>query len=56
VNAEIEQGVSAVLKVIGHAQKVFGGETPPTPPPDFAAPRDTEDNLGRGHFCDSQGR
>jgi hypothetical protein len=50
VNAELEHELSTVLKVVAHAQKVFGGGTAPIPPPDFAAPRDTEDDLGRGHF------
>jgi len=50
VNPRLEQELDAVLGVVSRAQKVFGGDTPPVDPPEFAPRRDLEDDLGRGHF------
>lgn len=50
VNPRIERQVDSVLAVVVHAQKVFGGDTPPADPPLFAPRRDLADDLGRGQF------
>lgn len=50
MNPELEQEVSAVLRVVSHARNVFGCGVAPVEPPAFAAGRDIEDNLGRGYF------
>jgi hypothetical protein len=50
VNPRIEREVDGVLDLVVHAQKVFGGDTPPTDPPVFALRRDLQDGLGRGHI------
>lgn len=49
-NSGIETETDKVLGVVSHALNVFGGDTAPVQPPPFAAPRDIEDDLGRGHF------
>lgn len=49
-NPGIETETKKVLGVVSRALNVFGGETDAVAPPLFAAARDIEDNLGRGHF------
>jgi hypothetical protein len=49
-NPSIETETKKVLGVVSRALNVFGGDTEPAEPPRFAAARDIEDNLGRGHF------
>lgn len=39
-----------VLGLVARAQNVFGGATSPAEPPQFAAPVDLEDDLGKGFF------
>ncbi|KAA0093704.1 hypothetical protein CIW49_26195 [Mycolicibacterium sp. P1-18] len=39
-----------VLDALVRARTLFGGGTAPTDPPAFPAPRDLEDDLGRGTF------
>ena len=51
MNPRIEREIDSVLDVVTHAQKVFGGDTPPTAPPQFASPRDLADDLGCGLFA-----
>jgi hypothetical protein len=50
VNPKLEQEAETVLGLVARAQNVFGGDTPPTEPPEFAANRHIEDDLGRGSF------
>ena len=50
MNPKLEQEAKTVLGLVFRAQNVFGGDTAPTMPPDFAANRHLEDNLGRGYF------
>ena len=50
LGVELEQEAKTVLGLVFRAQNVFGGDTAPTLPPDFAANRRLEDNLGRGYF------
>jgi hypothetical protein len=50
VNPKLEQEADTVLGLVHRAQNVFGGDKPPTEPPQFAADRHIEDNLGRGYF------
>ena len=50
MNPQLEQEAKTVLGLVFHAQNVFGGHTAATMPPDFAANRHLEDNLGRGYF------
>lgn len=50
MNPKLEQEAKTVLGVVSRAQNVFGGDTPPTEPPEFAAPSDLEDDLGKGYF------
>ena len=50
MNPRLEQQANTVLGLVFLAQNVFGRDTAPTKPPDFAANRDVEDNLGRGYF------
>jgi hypothetical protein len=50
VDVGVEVQVHHVLGVLSRAQQVFGGSRPPADPPVFAASRELEDNLGRGHF------
>ena len=50
MNPKLEQEAKTVLGLVFHAQNVFGGHTAATMPPDFAANRHLEDNLGRGYF------
>jgi hypothetical protein len=50
VNPKLEQETDTVLGLVCRAQNVFGGGTAPTEPPEFAAGRHIEDNLGRGYF------
>jgi hypothetical protein len=50
VSPKLEEEAKTVLGVVFRAQNVFGGDTAPTKPPDFAANRHLEDNLGRGYF------
>jgi hypothetical protein len=47
VNPRLEQQADAVLGLVCRARNVFGGDTAPMEPPDFAADRHLEDNLGR---------
>ncbi len=49
-NPSIDIETQKVLGVVSRAQSVFGGQTEPADAPRFAAARDLEDNLGRGHF------
>jgi hypothetical protein len=50
VNPKLEREATTVLGLVSRAQNVFGADTAPIQPPDFAANRDIEDNLGRGYF------
>ena len=50
MNAKLEQRADAVLGLVCRARNVFGGDTAAIKPPDFAADRHIEDNLGRGYF------
>lgn len=50
MNPKITQHADTVLAVVACARNVFGGHSAPAAPPEFAAPRDLQDNLGRGHF------
>jgi hypothetical protein len=50
VDIALQQQARNVLDVLSRAHKVFGGDRPPADPPAFVAPRDLEDNLGRGFF------
>ncbi len=50
MNTRIEREVARVLDVVTHARNVFGGDAAPAKLPVFAARRDLEDDLGRGHF------
>jgi hypothetical protein len=50
VNRKLERQADTVLGLVCRAQNVFGGDTAPIAPPDFAANRHIEDNLGRGYF------
>ena len=50
VNPKLEHEANTVLGLVCRARKVFGGDTAPIEPPDFAANRHIEDNLGRGYF------
>lgn len=49
-NPNVEAEADKLLATVSRALTVFGTATPPADPPLFAAPRDLEDNLGRGHF------
>lgn len=49
-NPSIDSATQKVLGVLSRAQDVFGGPSEPAEPPRFAADRDIEDNLGRGHY------
>lgn len=49
-NPSIETEAKKVLGVVSRALTVFGGDTEPVEPPQFAADRGLEDNLGRGRF------
>jgi len=49
-NRRIETATTMVLGVVSRALTVFGGDSELVAPPSFAAARDIEDNLGRGHF------
>jgi hypothetical protein len=49
VNPKLKQEAKTVLGLVFRARNVFGGDTAPTLPPDFAASRHLEDNLGRGY-------
>jgi hypothetical protein len=55
VNPKLEQEVETVLGVVARAQNVFGGDSTPPEPPAFGAPRDLEDNLGKGFFVSPAG-
>lgn len=46
----LQQQVGTVLDVLSRAQQVFGGDRVPADPPAFIAPRDLEDDIGRGCF------
>ena len=46
----LEQQSKMVLGLVARAQNVFGGTTSPAEPPQFAAPLDLEDDLGKGFF------
>lgn len=50
MNPRLEQELNTVLGVVFRAQKVFGGDTAPEDPPQFAPSRDLENNLGKGFF------
>ena len=50
MNPKLEQEAKTVLGLVFRAQNVFGGDTAPMMPPDFAVNRDVEDNLGCGYF------
>jgi hypothetical protein len=50
VDPKLEQQTQRVLGLVARAHNVFGGDTAPAGPPEFAAPRDLEDNLGKGYF------
>ena len=50
MNPKLEQEAKRVLGVVSRAQNVFGGNTAPTEPLEFAAPSDLEHNLGKGYF------
>jgi hypothetical protein len=50
VNSLLEQQSTMVLGLVVRAQNVFGSDNAPVGPPEFAAPRDLEDNLGKGYF------
>jgi len=50
VNRKLEQEANTVLELVARARNVFGGNIPPAEPPEFAANRHLEDNLGRGYF------
>jgi hypothetical protein len=49
-NPSIDIEAQKVLGVVSRVQDVFGGHREPALPPRFAAERDIEDNLGRGHY------
>ncbi|SBS76617.1 conserved hypothetical protein [uncultured Mycobacterium sp.] len=49
-NPSIDIEAQKVLGVVARVQDVFGGHREPALPPQFAAERDIEDNLGRGHY------
>lgn len=50
MNADLEREALSVKGVLSRAKKIFGGDLAPLMPPDFVAPRNLEDNLGKGHF------
>ena len=50
MNPKLERQANTVLGLVSRAQSVFGGDTAPIGPPEFAANRHIEDNLGRGYF------
>ncbi|MUL48335.1 hypothetical protein FZI85_27465 [Mycobacterium sp. CBMA293] len=50
MNADLEREALSVKGVLSRAKKIFGGDVAPIMPPDFVAPRDLEDNLGKGYF------
>lgn len=50
MSVKVNKNADTVLRALAHAQHIFGGQAAPTPPPDFAPPRDLEDNLGLGYF------
>ena len=50
MNRKLERQADTVLGLVCRARNVFGGDTAPIEPPDFAANRHIEDNLGRGYF------
>ena len=50
VDPKIQQEINRVLGLLCRARNVFGADLPRAQPPTFAAARDLEDNLGRGHF------
>jgi hypothetical protein len=50
VNPTLTPLTDHVLRVLHRAQNIFGGDTAPAGPPAFAAPRELEDDLGRGFF------
>jgi len=50
VKSLLEQQSKMVLGLVARAQNVFGGTTSPAEPPQFAAPLDLEDDLGKGFF------
>ena len=49
-NPNVEAEADKLLATVSRALTVFGAPTPPADPPVFAAPRDLEDDLGRGQF------
>lgn len=50
MNADLEREALSVKGVLSRAKKLFGGDVAPIMPPDFVAPRNLEDNLGKGYF------
>lgn len=53
MSVKLNKNADTVLRALARAQHLFGGETPSSPPPAFAPPRDLEDNLGLGFFGSS---
>lgn len=49
-NPSIDIEAQKVLSIVSRAQDVFGGQSESAAPPRFAADRDIEDDLGRGHY------
>ena len=49
-NPALEVETQKFLGVLSHALAIFGTASDPVEPSPFAAPRDLEDNLGRGRF------
>jgi len=50
VSVNLNKNADTVLRALARAQHLFGGQTSSSPPPEFAPPRDLEDNLGLGFF------
>jgi hypothetical protein len=50
VDVSLQQQASHVLDLLSRAQKVFGCDEHPSPPPAFVNRADLEDDLGRGRF------
>jgi len=50
VESGLQQQASQILDLATRAKKVFGGDSTPQRPPEFAAPRDLEETISRDHF------